>query len=92
MQPKNKIDQKTVCTIYRKIRLKMGYSISEMAACLKLKKATYQCYENGERKAPEWVLGQMKYYQDVDRQFMKDMPKRIDKVLKGKMILSEAAW
>lgn len=92
MDTKSSNHSKIVSTKIKRIRLKMGYSIAEMAACLGLKKPTYQRYENGTRQAPKNMIDIMRNYHDVDKKFIAGLPKRIDHALKGQMILSEPAW
>ena len=68
----------------------MHYSIAEFGELLGLKKATYQCYENGTRPMPEKVLTDARAAQKRDVKFFKELPKRIDRALKGKAVPNEA--
>lgn len=48
--------QQNVC---RKLRLKMGYSLQDMADILGIKKSTLQGYDEGRRACPVDILSQM---------------------------------
>jgi len=74
----------------KQIRLSMHYSIAEFAELLGYPKATYQCYENGTRPLPEGILKKAQDAQKRDVKFFKELPKRLDKELEGKMIPNEA--
>ncbi len=62
----------------RRLRLQIGYSIAEMAEDLNLKKATYQCYEDGSRRAPDDIEQKMRATLVMDKAFMDGLPARID--------------
>lgn len=53
----------------KRMRLKMGYSIAEMAELLALPKSTCQCYENGSRSIPDAVLAEAQAAYERDRAF-----------------------
>jgi transcriptional regulator with XRE-family HTH domain len=57
---------KTVC---RELRLKMGYSIGDMAQILGISKATYQGYDQGTRTPPQEVIKAMDGALERDRNF-----------------------
>lgn len=48
--------EEIVCTPIRSVRLALDWSYSEMAELLGLRKATYQCYDDGTRETPGDVL------------------------------------
>lgn len=59
----------------------MGYSIGEMALCLGVPKATYQCWDNNRTPTPEHIRDKMLKIQAQDREFMAALPARLDAVL-----------
>jgi transcriptional regulator with XRE-family HTH domain len=54
------------------IRESFGWSYSEMAELLGLKRATYQGYETGRRATPPHVLKQAQESLDLERKRMKN--------------------
>jgi transcriptional regulator with XRE-family HTH domain len=74
----------------QKIRLSMHYSIAEFAELLGYPKATYQCYENGTRPLPEGILKIAQDAKNRDVKFFKDLPKRLDKLLKNVIVPNDA--
>ncbi len=50
---------KSAENVCRKLRLKMGYSLQDMADILGIKKATLQGYDEGRRACPVEIISQM---------------------------------
>lgn len=68
----------------------MHYSIADFAELLGLKKATYQCYENGTRPMPKNLVAEAQEAQKRDAKFFKELPKRLNRELKDVIIPNEA--
>jgi len=64
------------------IRLKMGFSVREMASELKLKATTYQCYDEGSRKTPAHILASARISGAKVEEFMQGLPARVDERIK----------
>jgi transcriptional regulator with XRE-family HTH domain len=56
LNTKNILEMENRMQSLKDIRERLKYSIAEMAQCLGMPKATYQCYENGSRKVPFQVF------------------------------------
>ena len=74
----------------RKIRLSMRYGFQDFADLLGLPLGTYSSYEQGHRAVPAKVLTDAREAQKRDVKFFKELPKRIDRALKGKAVPNEA--
>lgn len=74
----------------KQIREACDLSIANFAACIGLKKATYQCYEDGSRKAPPEVMEKAQTQLERTRAYWAGMDQRIDERLKGRGVPNEA--
>ena len=68
----------------------MGYSIGDFAQLLGYLKAAYQRYENGTRPLPKDALKNVQDAQKRDVKFFRELPRRVDKELRGKMVPNDA--
>lgn len=60
------------------LRLKMKFSIGEMAGILNVPKATYQGYETGRRSMPTGFINRVRDWQQQDLEFMAGLSARVD--------------
>lgn len=67
----------------RFLRLKMKFSIGEMAAVLNVPKATYQGYEAGRRSMPNGFIDKVLEWKRRDSEFMAGIGKRCDEQLRS---------
>lgn len=60
---------KSAENVCRKLRLKMGYSLQDMADILGIKKSTLQGYDEGRRACPYEIICQMQAAYERERKF-----------------------
>ena len=71
------------------IREELRFSIGVFSTILGLKKATYQCYENGSRAVPKQVMISAQEQLQRTRDYWAGMDARIDARLSGGHCLNE---
>lgn len=68
----------------KSIRLQMNFSMETMAEDLGIKhKSTYQGYESGRRKCPQYVIEAARISLQKDKIYWETMTSRIDENLKN---------
>ena len=65
-------------TDLRNLRQKIGFSMSDIAACLGVPKSTYQRYEDGSSAVPANIERAAMELQQINDEFMAGLPGRVD--------------